>query len=227
MTDKTRQWMVAGLGAFLLIGNLAVAKAQQLTEGFEAVTFPPPNWVVRNQSSPVGTNAACWNRFTAAPWAPHTGVGHAGANFNCTALDNTISGWFITPHLSNLQNGQQVTFWSRAGGTFADRLQARLCLDTTPDSCGAAGSTGATSTDVGNFTVVLTDINPTLSPAGYPTTYTQFTATLAGLPAGPNGGRVAFRYFVTNGGPDGANSNILSIDDVNVTPVELMSFAVD
>ncbi len=102
-------------------------------------------------------------------------------------------------------------------------------MDTAADSCGAAGSTGSTSTDVGNFTVVLVDINPTLLANGYPTTYTQFSATLSGLPAGLSGGRLAFRYFVTNGGPDGANSNILSIDDVvvtNTTPVELMTFEV-
>src|SRR6266567_2696103 len=99
MTDKTRQWMVASLGVFLFLGNLAVAKAQQLTEGFELATFPPTNWLIRNQSVPGGTNAQCWNRFTGtAPWAPHTGTGQAGANFNCTTGDNTISGWFITPH---------------------------------------------------------------------------------------------------------------------------------
>jgi hypothetical protein len=41
---------------------------------------------------------------------------------------------------------------------------------------------------------------------------------------------MAFRCFVTNGGPSGANSDILSIDDVVVTdtlPVGLPSFQVD
>ncbi|MES1210691.1 MAG: choice-of-anchor J domain-containing protein, partial [Acidobacteriota bacterium] len=88
-------------------------------------------------------------------------------------------------------------------------------------------STGATSTDVGNFTTLLVDVNPTLVTGVYPTVYTQFSATLSGLPAGPNAGRIAFRYFVTNGGPSGANSDLISIDDVNVTPVELMDFSVD
>jgi hypothetical protein len=109
-------------------------------------------------------------------------------------------------------------------------MEVRLCLDTTPDSCGAAGSTGATSTDVGSFTTLLTSVNPTLVLGVYPTTYTQFSVTLSGLPAGPNAGRIAFRYFVTSGGPSGANSDIISLDDVVVTdtvPVELMSFQVE
>jgi len=234
MTSRPKQWKVVLLGVLLLFGGLAAAQAaDQLAGagGFEPVTFPPTGWIVRNQSTTIGTNAACWNRFTTTPWAPHTGVGHSGANFNCTSGTNTISGWLITSQMTNLQNGNVVDFWTRKGSpdTFPDRLQVRLCLDTSPDSCGAAGSTGATSTDVGSFTTVLIDINPTLITGVYPTVFTEFSATLSGLPAGPNAGRIAFRYFVTNGGPSGANSDIISIDDATVSdavPVELMTFEV-
>ena len=188
------------------------------TEGFENATFPPTGWITRNQSTTIGTNTACWNRFTTTPWAPNAGTGHAGANFNCTSGANTISGWLLTSQITGLQNGDQVSFYTRKASpdSFADRLQLRLCLDATPDSCGAAGSTGATDSDVGSFTTLLVDVNPTLVTGVYPTVYTQFTATLSGLPAGPNNGRLAFRYFVTNGGPSGANSDIISIDDVAV-----------
>lgn len=232
MTSKQQRWKVAVLGTLLFLGGLAAAEAQQLTEGFELATFPPTGWVVRNQSTVIGTNPTCWNRFTgASPWAPNTGAGHAGANFNCTSGANTISGWLLSSQMTNLQNGQQVTFFTRKATPnptdFPDRLQLRLCLDTTPDSCGAAGSTGATSADVGNFTILLVDVNPTLVAGGYPLVYTQLSATLSGLPAGPNSGRIAFRYFVTNGGPGGANSDLISLDDINVTPVELMEFSVD
>ena len=159
----------------------------------------------------------------------HGGTGHAGANFNCTTGANTISGWFISPQMTNLQNGQDVSFWTRKNSpdTFPDRLELRLCLDVAADSCGLGTSTGAGDAAVGDFTTLLLSVNPPLVTGIYPTVYTQFTATLSGLPAGPNAGRVAFRYFVTNGGPSGANSDLLSIDDVNVTPVELMDFAVD
>jgi len=192
-----------------------------LTESFEG-TFPPAGWIVRNQSATIGTNTNCWNPFTTTPWAPHSGSGHAGANFNCTTGANNISGWLISSQLTNISNGDQVSFWTRKGApdTFADRLELRLCTDTTPDSCGAAGSTGSGDAGVGSFTTVLVTVNPTLVTGVYPTTFTQFTATISGLPA-PVNGRIAFRYFVTNGGPTGANSDIISIDDVEVAPPPL------
>lgn len=235
MTSKQRLSLIALFAAVLCLGAVA-AQAQQLSEGFEAATWPSPGddgtWIIRNQSTTIGTNTTCWNRFTTTPWAPHTGVGHAGGNFNCTSGTNTISGWAISKQLSALQNGNQVTFWTRKASpdTFPDRLELRLCLDGAPGSCGLAGSTGATATDVGSFTTLLVSVNPTLVTGVYPTVFTQFSATLSGLPAGPNAGRIAFRYFVTNGGPSGANSDIMSIDDVIVTntvPVELMTFEVE
>lgn len=208
------------------------APAQQLNEGFEG-TFPPASWLVRNQSSPVGTNTNCWNQFTSStPWTPHTGNGQTGANFNCTSGAGEISGWLITAPLSALQNGNQVSFWTRKASpdNFADRLEVRLCVDSSPDSCGAAGSSGSLAGDVGSFTTLLLSINPTLVLGVYPVAFTQYTATLSGLPAGTSTGRVAFRYWVTSGGPSGDNSDLISIDDVLVTdttPVSLQSYEVE
>lgn len=226
--------MMGKAAALLLFGGLvsAVSFGQpQLVEGFELVTFPPTGWVVRNQSTTIGINTQCWNQRTSGtPWATNGGTGHAVANFLCTAGASTISGWLISSRLTDLTNGQQVSFFTRGGAAAnarPDRLELRLCLDTTPDSCGAAGSTGAGDAAVGNFTTLLLSVNPTLVTGVYPRAYTRFSATLSGLPAGPNPGRIAFRYFVTNGGPDGANANLLTIDDVNVTPVELMSYEVE
>lgn len=178
------------------------------TETFDAVTFPPTGWALQNLSAVIGTNAQCWNRFTTTPWAPQSGVGHAGANFNCTSGANTISGWLFGP-TTTFKNGDQIRFWTRKASpdTFADRLELRLSLN------GASTNAGATSTSVGNFTTLLVSVNPTLVTGVYPTTYTQFTATLSGIGA-PTSGRFAFRYFVTNGGPSGANSDIMSIDTV-------------
>ena len=195
-----------------------------LTQGFEgSTTLLPAGWIARNQSSPVGTNTNCWNVFTGAtPWVAHGGTNHVGANFNCTSGANTISGWLITEPLTNIRNGDTVSFWTRKGApdNYPDRLEVRACIDTTPDSCGAAGSTGATSTDVGQFTNLIVSVNPTLITGVYPTTYTQITATVSGL-ASPGNGRIAFRYFVTNGGPTGANSDIISIDDVSIVAAPL------
>ena len=195
------------------------ARAQVLSEGFEG-SYPPTNWIIRNQSTTIGTTVNCWIQTTGnAPWTPHSGNSQMVASSNCTTGTNTISGWLITSQLTTLQNGDEISFWTRkvTPDNFPDRLQVRLCLDTTPDSCGAADSSGSSAAAVGNFTTALIDINPTLTTGVYPTVYTQFMATLSGLPAGMNSGRFAFRYFVTNGGPTGANSDLISIDDVLVT----------
>lgn len=178
------------------------------TEGFEAATFPPTGWAVQNLSSAIGTNAQCWNRFTTTPWAPQAGVGHAGANFNCATGTATISGWLFGP-VTTFTNGDQIRFWTRKASpdTFPDRLELRLSLN------GASTNAGATSTSVGDFTTLLVSVNPTLVTGVYPTTFTQFTGTISGLST-PTSGRFAFRYFVTNGGTTGANSDIISIDTV-------------
>ena len=55
-------------------------------------------------------------------------------------------------------------------------------------------------------------INPNLTTSGYPNVWTQFNATVSGLGA-PTNGRFAFRYFVTNAGPNANNSDYIGIDD--------------
>lgn len=184
---------------------LAPATAS-FTEGFDGGVVPA-GWSVQNLSSPVGTNTNCWNIFGTTPWAPQAGAGHIGANFNCTAGAGTISGWLFSPVIL-FNNGDQIKFWTRktdASTDFPDRLELRLSTNNT------STNVGATATSVGDFTTLLLSVNPTLTTGVYPTTFTQFTATISGLPASVNG-RVAFRYFVTNGGPAGANSDIISID---------------
>ena len=64
---------------------------------------------------------------------------------------------------------------------------------------------------VGDFTTLLLDINPTYTLTGYPVVWTQFSVTISGL-GGPTAGRLALRYFVENGGPDGENSDYIGID---------------
>jgi MYXO-CTERM domain-containing protein len=77
---------------------------------------------------------------------------------------------------------------------------------------------GTAALDVGDFTTLLLDINPTYAIGGYPETWTQQNVTITGL-GGPTQGRLAFRYFVENGGPSGANSNYIGIDTFSTTAV--------
>lgn len=193
-----------------------VIKAQSFTEGFDTVTSntatPLPNWTAVNNSAPVGTTG--WFQGNIAVFPAQAGAAtnsYIGANFNNTTGSGNISNWLIAP-VRTFKNGDTISFYTRTGvgSAFPDRLQLRL------STAGASTNVGATDTSVGDFTVLLLDINPTLAAGGYPEAWTQSTATISGL-AGPTSGRFAFRYFVTNGGPSGANSNYIGIDTLAYT----------
>jgi len=72
---------------------------------------------------------------------------------------------------------------------------------------------GTTSTDIGDFDSLLLEINPTMATGVYPESWTQYTFTISGLST-PTSGRFAFRYFVTDAGPNGSNSNYIGIDNI-------------
>lgn len=191
------------------------------------ITGPDMGWSMRNNSSPAGTNT--WFRGNDQVFVAHAGAddSYIGVNFNSVAGANTISNWLLSPVI-NFTGTTELSFFTRgpAGSTFPDRLEVRLC---TGDPC---TSVGAGPNDVGDFTDLLLTINGALNQGGYPTGWTQFTLSTAGLDLPASGsGRVAFRYFVTNGGPNGANSDFIGIDSVSITgatlPVELQGFSVD
>ena len=179
-----------------------------LTEGFDATPIPPvpAGWATKNNSSPIG--ATGWFNGNAGVFTSHSGASYIAANFQNGGGLATISNWLMAPTMT-LRNGDQLKFWTRTtSGAFPDRLQVRMSQN------GASTNVGALATDVGDYTSTLLDINPTYSASGYPLTWTQMTATVSGVPAAGISGRVAFRYFVENGGPVGANSDYIGIDDV-------------
>lgn len=136
---------------------------------------------------------------------------YLSANFNNTSGAGTISNWAITP-TRTFSDGDTFTFHTRTVDSpqFADRLQVRLSTN------GSSSDVGATATSVGDFTSLLPDIDSTLVSNGYPDAWTQYVLTLSGL-GGPTSGRIAFRYFVTDAGPDGSNSNYIGIDTLTIT----------
>ena len=75
---------------------------------------------------------------------------------------------------------------------------------------GSSTDVGSTATSVGDFTALLLDINSTYAD-DYPHNWTQSTVTISGLPSATTG-RLAFRYFVENGGPSGTRSDYIGID---------------
>ena len=60
---------------------------------------------------------------------------------------------------------------------------------------------------------MIIDINPgyAIGPAGYPQAWRKYEFTIAGFPQRVKR-RIAFRYFVENGGANGIHSNAIGID---------------
>lgn len=208
------------LGGLLLFLPFNGLKAQAYTENFDNIaTLSASDWVTLNNSVPVGLNPN-WGQGDAAVFPAFNGATNAYvfANFQMTTGANTISAWMITPNRT-LKNGDVFSFYTRkpVGTDFPDRLEVRLSTN------GASTNVGTGPATVGDFTTVLLTINPALSVGVYPTSWTQYTITISGLSA-PTSGRIAFRYFVTNGGPSGANSDYIGIDQVDYTPYTCPSF---
>jgi subtilisin-like proprotein convertase family protein len=187
-----------------------VTPSYLINEGFAVV--PPAGWTIVNNSAPGGTTT--WFQGNTANWNAYNGPANSYimANYQNTNpnASGTISNWLISP-VVNVKNGDQVSFWTRtaAGSIWPDRLEARL------STAGASTNVGTTTTSVGDFTTVLVTVNQNLTVGGYPESWTQFTGTVSGV-TGTVAGRVALRYFVTDGGV-GNNSNIIGVDQFEVT----------
>ncbi|MEC5157600.1 T9SS-dependent choice-of-anchor J family protein [Chryseobacterium sp. MP_3.2] len=203
--------MKTKLFSLLAFGMLTFGNAQTtlLAESFDAITLP--GWTLTNQSVPLGSTT--WFQGSSGVFPAQAGAptAYIGANFNNTTGANTISNWMITPDVL-AQDGDVLKFWTRTstGATFPDRLQVRSSTGTTTLPSGPTG--------LGSFTTLHLDINPTLlaGPTGYPDVWREYTITVAGVSATPVAMKFAFRYFVENGGPAGANSNFIGIDTFSV-----------
>ncbi len=199
------------------LGAVCTINAQSITENFDDITtLTAAGWVTQNLSSPVGTTN--WFQGTSVagggPFDAYNGAASAyiGANYNnTTGGTGIISNWLIMPNRT-LRNGDVLTFYSRkpTGTDYPDRLEVRMSPNGLSTSAGLGSS-------VGDFTILLFSINPTLVTGVYPTAWTLYTVTISGLPA-PTSGRLAFRYYVTGAGPTGTNSDYIGIDAVNYTP---------
>ena len=147
---------------------------------------------------------------------PFDGAGLLYSDYTASGgFTGIISNWAISPRLL-VQNGDKFSFYAvshgsigyGASGSFGDRLQLRLNVFNGSDSIGSS------STDVGNFTTPLLDINPlykTVGPGDFPTVWTKFEATVKGLNK-PDSARFALRYFVELNG--GSNGDEIAIDKV-------------
>jgi hypothetical protein len=192
-----------------------VAKNYDYKEEFDTVArLYSQGWLFNNRSVPQG--AATWQQgvYVSGKFGPD---GFPAFSYTASADEYlfagyqsgnglaTIDSWAMTPELM-MKNGDEISFYTRTftGSTFPDHLEVRLnAIDESVDI--------GTGNGVGKFTTVLADINPNLATGGYPETWTKYTYTVQNLP-GLMKKRVAFRYYVTGGGPSGANSNAIGID---------------
>jgi hypothetical protein len=218
----------------LFISINATSQVSSITEGFEGITSddptPVPGWTGVNNSTGNATAYGWLSNLdydpATFPFEPHQGSECLIGSFENTDGDATatISNWIITP-LLKLENGAIIKFWTttEAGSDYPDRLEVRL------STAGTSVNVGATPTSVGDFSGLLLSVNPNLTVGGYPEVWTEYTITLSGLPPAGTNGRVALRYFVTNGGFEGDNSYLIGIDQFSYAtpstqPVKLTTF---
>jgi subtilisin family serine protease len=196
----------AGTMPAAVLPAVTPAAALFLTEGFDDVgLLAGKGWGMTNNSQPLGTTG--WFQGNPGVFPSHQGASNSyvAANFLNGSGVATISNWLLTPPLV-LRNGETVSFYTRStGSSFPDRLQVRMSLN------GDSTDVGSTATSVGDFTELLAEINPGQTVGGYPTTWTEVSVTLSGI-SEPTIGRIAMRYFVTNGGPSGSASDYIGID---------------
>jgi uncharacterized repeat protein (TIGR01451 family) len=204
--DNTASFTTAdGSGSDSATTTVQPGPACSLAQGFDDVTHLP-GWFMQNNSEPLGPTG--WSQGDPAAFTAQSGAANSyvEADYFNNGDSGTISNWLVTPQLL-LQNGTQLTFYTRTifGSPFPDRLQVRMSTN------GASSNVGSAAEDVGDFTTLLLDVNPTEAQGGYPESWTPYTATVSGVPT-QTVGRLAFRYYVHDGGPNGSRSLYIGID---------------
>lgn len=209
---KTYNTSVYALLAIFLCMALVKVQAQSYTENFDNIaTLTGSGWAQQNLSNPLGTTN--WNQGDIGVFPSYNGASNSYifANFRNSIDPGNASNWLFTP-TRTISNGDVISFYSRTVvyPTFnPDRLELRMSTN------GASVNAGASASSVGDFTILLLSINPTLSTTGYPATWTQYSYTVSGL-SSPLSGRFAFRYYVTGTGDPG-NADYIGVDNVVYT----------
>lgn len=174
-------------------------------EGFNDTSltgFPPAGWLMINADGNVDPEDTCWYlSFTTGGTGslpPYEGAAFAAAYYGA-ANGFLLDDWLVTPNTGPQAPAGSVdslTFWltSRlsSSGNYPDSLDIRV---------------STTGTAVGDFT---TRLGYVLAPKA---SWTRFAFA---LPQGTNR-YIAFRYYLTDGGPNGTNSDKVCLDDVRIT----------
>jgi hypothetical protein len=190
------------------------------TNGFDvadSVLFSS-GWMQSNQSNPLGSSI--WSVPDAAnssfAFGGNTGgiTSYITCDINSTLGAGVISNWLFTPTVS-IKNGDVISFYAKKGGLgtgsiYADNLELRISLSGDGATFPSSGET-----DLGDFTTLAVEINPTFNQTSFPFVWTQYSYTVTGLTS-ETACKFGFRYYVIDGGPDGSRSDIIGVDDFSV-----------
>jgi len=190
-----------GAGTSIVPAN--VSATDVFVEGFNDTSltgFPPSGWIMINRDGNVDPTDTAWYQSLTTggegSLGPYEGAALA-SDYYGTANDFYIDDYLITPNTGGSAPGSvdSLTFWltSRlsASGNYPDSLDIRL---------------SNTGTSVNDFTVRLGYV---LAPKA---SWTRFAFPLPITPAR----YIAFRYLMYDGGPSGANSDKICLDDVRI-----------
>ncbi|HXG00003.1 MAG TPA: choice-of-anchor J domain-containing protein [Bacteroidota bacterium] len=190
--------------AALLIPCDLIAQ-QILVEGFNdtsATGFPPAGWIMINRDGNTDPTDTAWYQSTTVGGVggpgPYEGAAFA-ADYYGSANGFYIDDYLITPNTGGSAPPGAVdslTFWlaSRlsSSGDYPDSLDIRV------------STTGRNADD---FTIRLDYVR---APKA------QWRRFAYALPIAPTR-YIAFRYLIYDGGPSGANSDKICLDDVRIT----------
>jgi len=201
--SRTNQSTLPSATSLWTVGTYTTSTASPTNQGvFQNQTYATGAIVQIPNGQAGGANSFALVNYTSTTSTATTGA--------------TISNWLLSPIVS-VQNGDLISFYSRLGkysatgtASYPDRLQLRMSTAGAFSSDPAGGPTG-----VGDYTNLLVDINPNLDLTSFPTTWTQYSYTVTGL-SGPTDVKFAFRYFVSDAGANGSNSDIIGIDSFSV-----------
>jgi hypothetical protein len=201
------------------------AAATSCDEGFEDVALLVAHgWEIRNNSAPQGHGE--WTQGDAdlfpafegpADSYVRVGAGSAAGPFP------VVSNWLVSPIIDfgpNDMSARLFRFYTRGAPGSANRLVVRVCLVDASVDCSVPGPDPG---DLGGFDRVLVDINPDLSPSGYPSEWALYSIAPAdGWPLAGSG-RVAFHYYVFAQGPKDFGTTI-GIDSVTIVGASVCPF---
>ncbi|MBL0096496.1 MAG: choice-of-anchor J domain-containing protein [Bacteroidetes bacterium] len=148
-------------------------------------------------TGPAGTTAA-WFQGNVTNWGDFNGGTNefVHSNFNSVTGANDIDNWLVLPAL-NIVSGDVISFYSRSflNSTFPDSIRVMYSAvgDSVPEDLSWV--------ELGRFKVNITGawlLNSFIAPANGTTA------------------RFAIRYTVADGGPQGTNSDIIGIDQLDV-----------